>query len=73
MDVWNSVEVHSTVEGPAYNRSEKRVLIVGPGSGRELNPQQGRKQAANDPDISKNLVGIMVICGILPVSHASFI
>lgn len=31
----------ATVEGPAYDRGEQRLLVVGPGFGRELNPQQG--------------------------------
>lgn len=38
----NFCKVTSTVEGPTYNRAEQRVLVVGAGFGRELNPQQGR-------------------------------
>lgn len=36
-----STEVPSTLEGPPYERNQKKVLVVGPGFGRELNPQQG--------------------------------
>lgn len=32
----------SVCKGPVYDRAEKRVLVVGPGFGRELNPQQGQ-------------------------------
>lgn len=38
----SNFKVASTVEGPTYNRAEQRVLVVGAGFGRELNPQQGR-------------------------------
>ena len=32
----------TTVEGPPYERAQQRLLVVGPGFGRELNPQQGQ-------------------------------
>lgn len=37
-----SSRVPSTLEGPPYERNQKKVLVVGPGFGRELNPQQGQ-------------------------------
>jgi len=37
-----TVECKPTLQGPDYERGSQRVLIIGPGFGRDLNPQQGQ-------------------------------